>query len=332
MTQQGQNQGQRTNTSCEIRVIPIKMAEPILPEMAADYSAGVFLAEAVAKNGITIEDKDVLVVTSKVAAVLEGRAVRLEDVKPSWKARVLGKAFRKDPRKVELLMHEGKVLVVVPFGRIVKWKKLQEQLSRLSPNPEEIMQVLGKLNRYEFIVLKHGAILDEAGMDFQNSPPGYVTLLPQDPCRTARSIREQFRDRFGKEVAVLISDTISLLGRTASQDVAIGYAGLDPVVRNYFEKDLFGKFHSGGAQSTIDSLTACAGLLMGQTVELTPAALIRGCDYRPEREDETLRGMAAVAYPPGIIVRSVFLVLLATLWFYLVNLFTFRRWPRSKDS
>ena len=316
----------------EIRVVPIKVAEPILPGAAAQYTAGSFLAEAVTENGIEVEDRDVVVMTSKVAALLEGRAVRLTDVKPSWKARVLGKAFRKDPRKVELLMHEGKVRVVVPFGRIIKGKSLQRQLSRLSPHPEAMNAVLQELNRYEFIVLKHGAILDEAGMDFQNSPPGYVTLLPEDPCRTARSIREQFKDRFGKQVAVIITDTVHPIGRTASQDVAIGYSGLDPVARNYFEEDLFGKFHSGGLQSTIDSLAACAGLVMGQQTELTPAALIRGCAYRPEKEDDELRGMAAVAYPPGVIGRSVFLVLLATLWFYLVNLFTFRRWPRSQSS
>jgi len=331
MTKAKEQTGKESVTATEIRVIPIKVAEPILPETAADYSAGAFLAETIAENGITLEDKDVLVVTSKVAALFEGRAVRLEDVKPSWKARVLGKAFCKDSRKVELLLHEGKVRLVVPFGRIARKTGIREQLSRLSPNPEEMMQVLEKLNRYEFIVLKHGAILDEAGIDFQNSPQGYVTLLPKNPCQTARSIREELKNHFGKEVAVIITDTVHPLGRTASQDVAIGYSGLDPVVRNYFEKDLFGKFHSGGIQSTIDSLAACAGLLMGQTTELTPVALIRGYGYSLEQEGEGARGMQEVAYPPGVIVRSVFWVILATLWFYIVNLLTFQRWPKDRD-
>jgi coenzyme F420-0:L-glutamate ligase/coenzyme F420-1:gamma-L-glutamate ligase len=331
MTKAKGKTGKESVTASEIRVIPIKVAEPILPETAVDYSAGAFLAETIAENGITLEDKDVLVVTSKVAALFEGRAVRLEDVKPSWKAKVLGKAFCKDPRKVELLMHEGKVRVVVPFGRIAKKTRILEQLSRLSPNPGVMTRVLEELNRYEFIVLEHGAILDEAGIDFQNSPQGYVTLLPKDPCQTARSIREELKNRFGKEVAVLISDTAILLGRTASQNIAIGFSGLDPVTREYFKRDLFGKFHSGGAQSTIDSLTACAGLLMGQTTELTPVALIRGYGYFPEQEDEGARGMQEIAYPPGVIARSAFWVILATLWFYIVNLFTFQRWPKDRD-
>lgn len=332
MVKEEERRDKRKVSTGEIRIIPIKVTEPILPEAAAEYTSGAFLAETIAQNGITIEAKDVLVFTSKVAALFERRAVRLEGVKPSWKARVLGKAFGKDPRKVELLMHEGKVRVVVPFSRIVKKTRILEQFSRLSPHPEEIMPVLEKLNRYEFIVLKHGAILDEAGMDFQNSPHGYVTLLPKNPCQTALSIRQELRDHFGQEVAVVITDTTHPLGRTASQDIAIGYSGLDPVARNYFQKDLFGKFHSGGLQSMIDSLAACAGLIMGQHTELTPAVLIRGCDYQPERENEALYGMEAVAYPPGSIARSVFLVLLATFWFYIVNLFTFRRWPKNDSE
>jgi coenzyme F420-0:L-glutamate ligase/coenzyme F420-1:gamma-L-glutamate ligase len=323
--------GKGSVTASEIRVIPIKVAAPILPGEAANRSAGAFLAEAIAKNGVTIEDKDVLVVTSKVAALFEGRTVQLEEIKPSWKARVLGRAFCKDPRKVELLMHEGKIRLVVPFSRIVKKTRVLEQLSRLSPNPGVMTRVLEELNRYEFIVLKHGAILDEAGIDFQNAPRGYVTLLPPDPCQTAWSIREELKAHFGKEVAVLISDTVSLIGRTASQNIAIGFSGLDPVTREYFKRDLFGKFHSGGAQSTIDSLTACAGLLMGQTTELTPVALIRGYGYSPEQEDAGWHGMQEVAYPPGVIARSVFWIILATLWFYLVNLVTFQRWPKACD-
>jgi coenzyme F420-0:L-glutamate ligase/coenzyme F420-1:gamma-L-glutamate ligase len=178
------------------------------------------------------------------------------------------------------------------------------------------------------MVNAHAVYLDDAGIDYSNAPDGVVTVLPKDPCAVAARIRETIRERFGAEVAVIITDTAAKLGRVGSNDIAIGYAGMDPITRLTFSDDLFGVPRSGGVDVVIDSIAAMAGLVMGQTTEMTPAVLIRGVAYAPERVGQETVGMHALTYPRGTMWRGVLLTLLATTGFKLASLLTFQRWPR----
>ena len=77
-----------------IEFIPLNVADAVRPEDALGRTAGSFLLELVEENGIELRNKDVLVVSSKVATIFEGGQVRLDDVVPSRKARMIGRAFR----------------------------------------------------------------------------------------------------------------------------------------------------------------------------------------------------------------------------------------------
>jgi coenzyme F420-0:L-glutamate ligase/coenzyme F420-1:gamma-L-glutamate ligase len=244
---------------------------------------------------------------------------------------LLGRVFRRDPRKIQLVLEEGRVMLVIPLKRIVQIPSMHRMLERRTPDPAAMHRGYTRTNNYTFVVQGHAAYLDEAGIDHTNSPDEFVSLLPLDPCATARRIRGELADRYGADVAVILSDTVTTVGRIGSQDMAIGYAGIDPITRETFSNDLFGIPRSGGIDLVIDSIAGMAGLMMGQTTERRPAVLIRGLAYAPQREDEA-PGMEAVAMPEDATSRIVLQTLFATAVFRLASLLTFQRDPRRPEA
>ena len=315
-----------------VELIPLSTDRVVDLASAADKSAADYFSNLLAANGLAPQTGDVLVVSSKVTAFHDGAALRLVDVRPSRKARVIGHAFRKDPRKVQILMETGHVALVIPMCWLTRFEPLWQAMESTSPNPVAMRQAFRRNNAFVFMVNAHSAYLDDAGIDYSNAPDGVVVLLPKDPCATAARIRTGLQQRFAADVAVIITDTTAKLGRMGSNDVAIGYAGMDPITRLTFSDDLFGVPRSGGVDVVIDSIAAMAGLVMGQTTEMTPAVLVRGVTYEPERDADGGSGMQALTYPAGTMWRGAALCILATAWFKIVSLFSFQRWPRRTRS
>jgi len=313
----------------EIRLFPVTVRDAIRPEDVAEQKSGEYVAHMLSASGVRVEDGDVVAISSKVASFLDGGLIRLEDVLPTRKARILGRLFRRDPRKVQLVLEQGRVFLVIPMRRIVRVPAMRRMLDRRTTDPETMFNGYSVNNAYTFVVKKHAVYLDEAGIDHTNSPEGYVTLLPDDPCRLAADIRQGIREALGADVAVILTDTATSIGRLGSQDVAIGYAGIDPVTRETFSADLFGVPRAGGIDLVIDSIAGMAGLIMGQTIERTPAVVVRGLTYAPERSDE-LPGMQAVSWPPGTEWKFAVLTILSTLKLWVGNLIACQ--PRTTTS
>ena len=93
--------------------------------------------DVLSANNLALEDHDVLVMISKLVSVFEGRLVKLSEIKPSLRARLVGKAFRKDPEKVELILGEGRVQVVFP-QQIYKIPSLWARLSTCTDDPKAL--------------------------------------------------------------------------------------------------------------------------------------------------------------------------------------------------
>lgn len=311
-----------------VEVIPLSTDRVVDPNSAAGRSAGDYVCDLLTSNGLAPRTGDVLAVTSKIASFHEGFSLRLSDVTPSRKARALGRVFRKNPREVQVLMEVGRVAVVIPMMWLIRYRPLFRAIAAQSPSPEAMRRGFSGYCAFTFIVAAHGAYLDDAGIDYSNAPAGVITILPKDPCAVAGRIRASVRERFGVDVAVILTDTAAKLGRMGSNDVAVGYAGLDPITRLTFSEDLFGVPRSGGVDVIIDSVAAIAGLVMGQTTEMRPAALVRGLVYQPAAAGTENEGMRALQYPPGTLWRAVVLTLAVSLWFHIVSLLTFQRWPR----
>ena len=121
----------------------------------------------------------------------------------------------------------------------------------------------------------HGFVCANAGVDFSNVADGQAALLPRDPDRSARRIRDGIRARTGRSVGVVVSDTFGRPWRRGLTDVAIGCAGVRPVL------DLRGTTDAGGRElqvtevAVVDELAGAAELVMGKDRGV-PVAVVRG--------------------------------------------------------
>jgi coenzyme F420-0:L-glutamate ligase/coenzyme F420-1:gamma-L-glutamate ligase len=130
---------------------------------------------------------------------------------------------------------------------------------------------------------RHGFICASAGIDRSNTPgEGWIVLLPEDPDASARRLREGFAERFGVAPAVIVSDSFGRPWRDGTTDIAIGVAGMAPLLDLRGQRDARGRPLEATLIAVADELAAAAELVMGKARSV-PAALIRG--YRaPEGE------------------------------------------------
>jgi len=215
-----------------------------LPEI----EPGADLARLIA-DATTLEDGDVVVVAQKVVSKTEGRIVRLADVEPSDRARAI--AAGGDARRIEVILGES--------ARIV----------RLRP-PLVISQTT------------HGFVCASAGVDASNAPgPDMLVLLPVDPDASAAALRARLRELTGRDVAVIVSDSFGRAWRQGTTDVAIGCAGLAPLVDLGGQRDRAGYELHATVIAVADEIAGAAQLVMGK-VDGIPVAVVRGLDVGGE--------------------------------------------------
>jgi coenzyme F420-0:L-glutamate ligase / coenzyme F420-1:gamma-L-glutamate ligase len=227
-----------------VQVLPLEG----IPELQDGDDLAALLAEAAGRAG-GLRDADVVVVAQKAVSKVEGRVVSLDDVTASPRARDL--AGDRDPRHVEVVLRET--------ARVVRARP-----------PLLIVET------------RHGFVCASAGVDASNARgPATVVLLPLDPDASARRLRGGLRERTGADVAVVVSDSFGRPWRQGTTDVALGVAGLTPLL------DLRGTVDRAGYELTTtqiavaDELAGAAELVMGKTRDV-PAVVIRGVDLRGE--------------------------------------------------
>ncbi|MCU1487791.1 MAG: coenzyme F420-0:L-glutamate ligase [Actinomycetia bacterium] len=142
---------------------------------------------------------------------------------------------------------------------------------------------------------KHGFICANAGIDLSNMESGWAALLPADPDRSARRIRDGLKARTGKAVGVIISDTFGRTWRRGVTDVAIGSAGVAAVVDLRGTEDALGRELQVTEVCVADELASAAELVMGKASGV-PVAIIRGVDPAWLREGSVAE---EIVRPPG---------------------------------
>lgn len=230
-----------------ISLIPLAGIPEVRP---GDDLAGLIEA-ALAAAGIGLEADDVLVVTQKVVSKAEGRVVELASVTPRQEAVDWAEQWGKDARQVELVLQESaEVLRMAPGGLII---------SRT----------------------RHGFVCANAGVDLSNVGGGDVaTLLPEDPDASARALRERLGGVEGIPPAVVISDSFGRPWRNGIVDVAIGCAGLEPLIDLRGTADADGRVMHSTVIAVADELASAAELAAGK-VTREPVVLVRGYRYEP---------------------------------------------------
>jgi len=176
-------------------------------------------------------------------------------------------------------------------GRLVD-VDARDPLSHKAAVEEEAVRVLRRRGDLLVTETRHGFVCANAGVDLSNVPRGQVTLLPLDPDRAARRIRDGLRARAGVELAVIVSDTFGRPWRKGLTDVAIGVAGIAAVVDLRGGPDALGRALEVTEVCVADELAAAAELVRGKSSGL-PVAVIRGVERSWFREasvrDEVVR-------------------------------------------
>jgi coenzyme F420-0:L-glutamate ligase/coenzyme F420-1:gamma-L-glutamate ligase len=217
-----------------------------LPLSKKDDNIGQIIAHAVKKQGIQLQERDVIVVTHVFVSKAEGNVVNLDTVVPSERAIEIAKQTNKDPALVEVVLREAKEIVRV--------------------GPHSIITET-----------KSGTISANSGVDRSNvSGERNVVPLPKNPNKSAHTIKTEIKRLTGVDVAVIISDTHGRPFRMGEINVAIGVAGIKPIRDRRGEKDLFGYTLRVKQTAIADELASAAELVMGQASEGIPAAIIRG--------------------------------------------------------
>lgn len=130
------------------------------------------------------------------------------------------------------------------------------------------------------IVENHlGLVMAAAGIDASNVEPGTLALLPLDPDASARTIREDLRARTGRNVAVLISDTAGRAWRHGQTDLAIGAAGIEPLVSFDGRTDSYGNPLAVTAPAVADEIAGFAEVVT-EKLGGRPLSVVRGLAER----------------------------------------------------
>jgi|SRR6266536_200131 coenzyme F420-0:L-glutamate ligase / coenzyme F420-1:gamma-L-glutamate ligase len=129
----------------------------------------------------------------------------------------------------------------------------------------------------------HGFVCANAGVDLSNVEDGHAALLPVEPDRSARRIRDGVRAAAGVDVAVIVSDTFGRAWRIGLTDVAIGVSGLAAVVDLRGQSDATGRELQVTEVALADEIAGAAELVKGKAAQL-PAAVVRGLDASWFRE------------------------------------------------
>ncbi len=177
---------------------------------------------------------------------------------------------------------DGDVLVVTQ--KVVS--KAEAQLVPIDPNdPDskarivegESVRILRRRGELVISETRHGFVCANAGVDLSNVEDGWAALLPEDPDRSARRLRDGLRGRLGVSVAVIISDTFGRVWRRGLTDVAIGCAGIKAVVDLRGTADAVGRELAVTEVCVVDELSSAAELVMGKASGIC-AAIVRGVD------------------------------------------------------
>ena len=148
----------------------------------------------------------------------------------------------------------------------------------------EVSRVIRKRGELIIAKTKHGFICANAGIDKSNVEKNTVLLLPEDPNKSAHSIRKKMENLTGKKIAVIISDTFGRAWRKGQVNFAIGSSGINPITSYIGKTDTFDNELNATEIAVIDEIASAAELVMEKTLNV-PIAIVRGVNYEDSKNN-----------------------------------------------
>jgi coenzyme F420-0:L-glutamate ligase / coenzyme F420-1:gamma-L-glutamate ligase len=139
----------------------------------------------------------------------------------------------------------------------------------------ETARPVARRGHTQIVQTHHGFVMASAGIDASNVDRSQLVLLPKDPDASARGLRSALRERFGLDVAVIVSDTMGRPWRSGLTDVALGVAGVDAIRDYRGELDPYGNEMLVTQVAVVDELSAAGDLVKGK-FDQVPVAVVRG--------------------------------------------------------
>jgi len=227
-----------------LQIVPLTQ----IPMVGAGDDLAALVNASMRQQGIRFEDDDILVVAQKIVSKSEGRTVRLGDVQPSEAARKLACEVDKDARLVELMLRESTAVIRTAPGVVIVRHKL-------------------------------GLVCANAGIDQSNIDHGdaqLALLLPEDPDNSARELRTELEAASGRNLGVIVCDSINRPWRLGTVSIAIGSSGVKVLDDRRGQADIFGRTLITTMSNIADSIATAASLVMGETTEKVPGVIVRG--------------------------------------------------------
>jgi coenzyme F420-0:L-glutamate ligase / coenzyme F420-1:gamma-L-glutamate ligase len=215
-----------------------------IPEVTVGADLVALIADAVRRTGRAAEAGDVFVVAQKIVSKAEGALVRLAEVLPSPLAHEWATAHGLDPHVVEVVFRESRRIVRMDRGVLIA-------------------------------ETRHGFVCANAGVDTSNVAPGFVTVLPRDPDRSAEGLRAGLSEAFGRPISAIVSDTFGRPWREGFVNVALGVAGLRPLIDYRGCVDAHGRRLHATIVALADELAGAAEIVMRKSAGI-PVAIVRG--------------------------------------------------------
>lgn len=229
---------------------------PGIPLIVAGDDLAAILHTALGRLPVRLADGDVLVLAQKIVSKAEGRLVRLADVVATPRAQELGAETQKDPRLVQLILDES------------------TEIMRKRPGMLLVRHRLGNVGAH--------AGIDQSNVDHADGEA--ALLLPEDPDASAQRLHEALYALTGHRLAVIIADSMNRAWRLGTIGGAIGCHGLQVLDDLRGSGDMYGRELKVTLINRADSIAAAASLLMGESVERTPAVLVQGLPWAPSTQ------------------------------------------------
>ena len=236
----------------QIQLIPVRG----MPAVKPGDDLATLVLDALRQSDRQFREGDILVVCQKVVSKSEGRLVRYAQVSPSAMAETIANRTGKDARVVEVILQQTKRIVRMDQGHLI-------------------------------VETEHGWVCANAGVDESNgAEPGTLVRLTQKADASAAFLRRRLSRECGCPLAVIITDTFGRPWREGLVEVAIGAAGIAPLLDLRGTVDLNGRELHHTVVAQIDALAAAAGLLMRKG-DGVPAVIVRGYAFEPSAQAAT---------------------------------------------
>lgn len=209
------------------------------------------LLRAIAGAIPSLPEKSVVVVTSKVVSLWQGRCVRAEAFDVGMHSASVGGSTAADQARAR----RAKDALVM--------READYYLPRSATPGEWCMHTI-----------KNNMLIPSAGVDESNAD-GYYILWPEDAAGAARKLWTWLRRKYGvRELGVIISDSHTVPLRRGVLGFSLAHYGFAPLKDYRGKRDLFGRELKMTQTNIPDGLAAAAVVLMGEGAERTPLALI----------------------------------------------------------